>query len=402
MTSSHSHEAFRQFLGAAAADRIAPGPHVADDDALLERWSAGYLDSAETRQITDHLAACTRCATLVAQMVKSGTLVLPLIEESTADSMAASAQSSSPPGAGGGAFEGPLGGSRRPFLAIASLAVAATLVAAVLYFGGRSNSAEGQLALAKGEFARGDHLAALERVEGLISRDVAEPLRTDALSVAREAAEKAAVERLEKGDFTQVSQIAARVDRLGVATDQVVNADLQARRADPAIVSLARSGGLLDYGYDLNGQAFQKGFPTFDAAFEQQQKQWEQALQKYPDSLLLRVNFGQFLLKAGAIAAAESQFSEALDRQPDSVDAQLGLGLARYERQDYTAALDAFQAVMRERPQSATAAINAALASEALQRPDDARRYWRQALPLVDDPTLRDQIERHIQESPKN
>ena len=402
MTSSHSHEAFRQFLAAAAADRTAPGPHVADDDALLERWSAGYLDPAETRQITDHLAACSRCATLVAHMVKSGTLVPPLLAEPTAESRATSVQVTASPDASGRAFDGPLGGSRRPFLAIASLAVAATLVAAVLYFGGRSNSVEGQLALAKVELARGGHLEALQRVEGLLDREVAEPLRTDALSVAREAAEKEAVARLEKGDFAEVSQIAARVDRLGVASDQVVNADLQARRGDSAIVSLARVGGLLDYGYDLSGQALQKAFPTFDAAFEQQRKQWEESLQKYPDSLLLRVNFGQFLLKAGAIAAAESEFTEALGRHPDSVDAQLGLGLARYERQDYTAALDAFLDVLRERPQSATAAINAALACEALERKDDARRYWRQALPLVDDPTLRDQIERHIQESPED
>jgi len=402
MTSSYSQEAFREFLGAAAADLTAPGPHVADDDALLERWSAGYLVSAETHRITDHLAACTRCATLVAQMVKGGVLIPPLIEESPADSVMASAHSSSSPGASGGVIEGPSLGPRRQLLAIASLAVVATLVAAVLYFGGRSNSTEGQLALAKVELARGGHLEALQRVEGLLGREVAATLRTDALSVARKAAEKAAAECLENGDFTQVSQIAARVDRLGVASDQVVNADLQARRGDPAIVSLARSGGLLDYGYDLRGQAFQKAFPTFDAAFEQQRKQWEQALQKYPESLLLRVNFGQFLLKGGAIAAAESQFTEALVRQPDNVDAQLGLGLARYERQDYTAALDAFQAVLRERPQSATAAINAALACEALQRQADARRYWRQASPLVEAPTLRDQIERHLLETPEN
>lgn len=397
MSSSHSRDAFRELLAAAAAAHVAtnlpaPGPHVADDDVLLERWSAGYLDSAESRRLTDHLAACPRCATLVAQMVKSGVLVPPLVEEHGAERPLAS-----PAGADGARNRSP-----RAFMAIAALAIAASLTAAVLYFGGRSNSPESQLALVRADLARGAHLEAWQRSEGLLRREGTERLRGEVLSVASEAAEKAAVERLEQGDFVQVGRIAKRADQLGVSTDQLLNAELQAGRGEAAVVSLARVGALVDYGYDLRGQAFQKGFPTFDAAFEQQRKQWEDAVQKHPESALLRVNYGQFLLKAGAIAAAETQFTTALQRHPSSIDAQLGLGLARYERQDYAGALDAFQAVLRERPQSAAATMNAALASDASGRKEDARRYWRQAVPLVSDPALREQIERRLQDQGEN
>lgn len=401
MSSSHPREIFGELLAAAAAsaDHPVPGPHVGDDDELLERWSAGYLGPIQTRELTDHLAACPRCAMLVAHMVKSGVLVPPLVEDHSDNAVVAVDR---PAGVRSDATAShpservhSSAGSRRPWIALASLSVAATLVAATLFFGGKGNSADRQLALARSEFARGGHLEALRRVEQLLNRDVAEPIRAEALKVAAEAAEKAAVERLEKGDFSRVREIAARVDSLGVSTDQLVNADLQARRGDSAIVSLTRSGMLLDYGYGLSGQALQKAFPTFDAAFEEQRRAWEKALSKHPESHLLRLNFGHFLLQGGAIKAAESQFTAVLDRQPDSVDARLGLGMAQYERQDYQGALDAFQTVLRERPQSMAAAINAALACESLERKDDAQRYWELALPLISDPALRAQIESH-------
>ncbi len=398
MKSSQSHEALRQFLAAAAADQIAPGPHVADDDELLESWAAGYLGSDRIRALHDHLAVCPPCATLVAQMVKSGVLVPPRIKaQAEHDTAAASVRSSN-------TRRQTFSRSQRPWLLLASLSFAATVVAAMLTFGGRSNSgrpnsSEQQLAMAQSEVARGAHLEALGRIEQLLGRGVAEPLRAAARAVAREAAEKAAGEYLERGEYPQVSPIVTRGEQLGVATDRLLNADLQAKRGEPAIDSLARAGTLLDYGYGLGGQALQKAFPTFDAAFEHQRQQWNDALRRYPQSALLRVNYGQFLLKSNAIAAAEEQFQEVLVQLPESLDARLGRGLARYERQDYAGALDDFQAVLRLRPQSTAAASNAALASESLRRKEDANRYWRQALPLVTDPKLRDDIEAHLRES---
>ena len=96
MNSPRSHDAFRDLLTDIANAQPTPqGPHVADDDELLARWSAGYLSAAECRGITDHLAHCRRCSAQVAGMIQCGALAPPLAgEDSHAAEMAESTASS--------------------------------------------------------------------------------------------------------------------------------------------------------------------------------------------------------------------------------------------------------------------------------------------------------------------
>ncbi|MFO0819455.1 MAG: hypothetical protein U1A77_16020 [Pirellulales bacterium] len=405
MNSSRSHEAFRDLLtDIANTQPTPPGPHVADDDDLLARWSAGYLSEAECRGVTDHLAACRHCSKLVAQMVQIGALTPPLTNENSAapngmnatasDADASPHATPKPSNSGGGSESGTA--RWRPFL-IASLAAAAALVAAFTYFGGNDNGAARQLAMAQTELARGASLDAFQRVEGLLGKQLSDPARTAALDVAKQAAEQAALERLGKAEFPQVIDIATRADRLGVASDQLVNSQLQARRGDASALALSRAADLLDYGYSMKGESILKSaFPTFDAAFESAKKEWEQAIEKHPASLLLKLNYGQFLLKSGMIKAAEDQFVLALAANPTSVEARLGLGLARYEQREYAGALEVFESLMRDEPRLPAAFINAAMSSQALERNEDASRYWRQARELVADPMRRAEIDEQL------
>lgn len=395
MTSPSSRDAFRNLLAEVVAARPSPlGPHVADDDDRLARWSAGYLSPDECREITDHLAACSRCSTLVAGMIKCGALSPPLsIEETQESAVDVDRQANTSPRSAGAGESGD--GRWRP-LYIASLAAAAALVAAFVYFGGGSNSVENQIAMAEQELTRGASLDALQRLESLLGRSLPDDSRAKAISAAERAAERAAVERLGKGDFPQVIEIAARADRLGAASDQVLNAELQALRGDSSVVSLGRSGTLLDYGYDVQGNSSQKSFLTFDPQFERQRTAWQEAIAKHPNSLLLPVNFGQFLLQAGAIELAEAQFNAALAIQSASVEARLGLGLARFERQDFAGALETFESILRDEPKSASANVNAAIACQKLKRLDDARRYWQQARTLTSDPLRREEIDQQL------
>ena len=65
----------------------AKGPHIVDDDELLDRWSASSLKSDEHAQILTHIAHCRECSDVLQEMIATEAFVLPELIDKTDDSL---------------------------------------------------------------------------------------------------------------------------------------------------------------------------------------------------------------------------------------------------------------------------------------------------------------------------
>jgi len=75
MTRSNAKNALvRLFLDAFEQQQPHRGPHIAENDDLLVRWSLGTLDSEERKEIFQHLSDCPECRDAVALMIEEQAL----------------------------------------------------------------------------------------------------------------------------------------------------------------------------------------------------------------------------------------------------------------------------------------------------------------------------------------
>lgn len=408
MTRPESQDLLRALLAEVDSDRPLPeGPHVADDDDLLARWSAGYLDKEESERVVRHLAACRECSLLVAHMIQVDALAPPLPADEPAKesipTVAAQMGVAVPPATVQGPHnsgattkgQGTSFGGRSMWFAL--LAAAATVVLAVLYFGQASRSIDGQIALADGELAQGASEQALARIEAVLSGSLTSDQRARALATAENAAAKVGLDSLAKGQFDAVQDVVGRAEKLGVASDTLANVDLQAARKSASQLSLEGSATLFDYGYNAVGESTRKGFLEFTQEFERQSQAWKRAIAAHPRSTVLRLNYGQFLLESGLSGPALAEFQAVLNVEPSNLLAQRGSALAHFARQDYSQALKVIESIIQSHGESAADLINAAISCEALQRGDDAIRYWRQARDKVSDSHHRALIDERLE-----
>lgn len=392
---------------AEAARGGAFGPHVAGDDELLDRWSGGYLPPNELAAVQRHLAHCPECLREICDLIECGVLLLPQQLDVAENTPAPSR----------------LREWRRLFsIGIVGAAAAAAAVLLVLW---RPTPVDipRQLELARLDLAENRAEQAFARLETL-RRDAQQQRReltseemTDWQSTTAEAAALAAERFLDESipevksssgppgtpvpdpgkattadrttarplplpdengqddNFVAAGRIVRRANELSVSNERLANIQLQAQAGMPT-VSLARYGLIADYpqarlapASDVAGGSSRSN--TLDG--------WTAALEQYPNSRLLRLNYGQRLLWHGKHQEALSQFQQLLLASPDDADALLGQGLAHYGLGQLEEALQAFERRFSLASEDWYAPENAATVLDALKKPEDAQFYRERA-----------------------
>jgi|GEM_PF-1706943 len=415
MTDRRQHEILRNFLESAWSLPDTPlaslSPEVAsptgdgtpehprDDEDLLLDWSLGDLSPERHRQLLDHLAACPACRREIAAMVSAGALVLPDVDAAGPDEnthVDASLRNAvrpvserpshvaSPPDAN------PLAGRaaygwRRPAIVTLVVALAASLLLllAPQVFHFRSADGSSVIALAQRDVDQGRPGEAFARMETYLSgeRAVAEAQRIQAGTILESSGYELARDGLVQGDFNRVSDIQHRVSRHTGGSSRLLNLRIQAERGETAEQSLSlRTSLVRDYGYETDGRRQIKDFSIPEITSTQQRIEGEllAGIEAFPDSLALRLNYGQFLLDQNEYQRAEGVFAEAVRRVPDSVLAQTGLGLALFQQNrpdTIERALEPFQKAVQLSPDDPVVNLNLAVCLARLGRAGDAQRY---------------------------
>ena len=88
----------------------------------------------------------------------------------------------------------------------------------------------------------------------------------------------------------------------------------------------------------------------------------------------------ELYLEAGHADSARDHFEKLLEIEPDDLAARYNLGAALYRMGEYAKALKAFENVLAADSKHPYAATSAGLCLELLGKPDEARRFYRQAI----------------------
>jgi len=362
---------------------IPDGPHVAEDAELLACWSADLLRPSQNEQIAKHLAVCPYCRHELAEMIQSGMLETSATDEKSPD-RPAPASSSEP-------------WYRAPWV---RMVVAASLLVTigVLFWYSRSPSPESLLAQAERNLQAGHTLKALGTAERLLAGEVSAADRARAQELLEQAGYQAGSTALHAKDIDQLLDLEQRVARGAGESGLMVSLRLQAERGVLAALSLDECGSLLKYDYLPDGSLEGiKEFTPFNETTKRLMREFAEAVSQHPNSIPLRLNYGQFLLTYLEVEQAEEQFGAALDLDSRSAEAHLGSGLVAFETKRYDGALEHFQHLVDLAPDRVDGHINVAVCLERLGRPNEARSHWEQVLELSDDRELRQQIERHLE-----
>jgi len=373
----------------ATADRNTPdGPHFVDDDELLISWSLGEIDDQRQAELRGHMAGCSYCRKELAAMVRAGALQLPEVEEQPVSQSARPAAPAKRSSRGKG-------------LTWLATAVAATLLIGIVWSISDTGSQQ-MLAMVEKDLAADKPAAAMDRAEKLLEKeDLDAKQREKARELMEESGYRLGCKSLRSSDFDTVVDVEQRASKHGLSSARLASLRWQAEREIPAELALSQSGNLLDYDYDLGGVNRTKsiGFPSFDEKMQPIIKGSAEAVEKYPDSLDLRLNYAQLLLEEGKYEEAERQFKAALAIDEKSVLAHIGLGLVRYHQERYDDASKSFAEAAELAPNNFDAQLNAAICQERLSKEDKAVKpidYWRKALELTDDPDLKRRIEKQM------
>ena len=384
MNDSAKHQRLLDLFESAVDSRMnSDDSHSVDDDELLISWSVGELDKDQHAALIEHMAECSYCRREVAAMVKAEVLLLPDVEEvQEAVELAPAAVS-----------------SRKPNWALWTTLAAITAVLMLIV---GSEPTAGPLTIAQRELEAGNAQAAMIQLEELLdAQDKLSPkIKTQAHDLLQQAGYKVALDYLDGKNFPDVLDVEERVSsRVGVSPE-LLNLKLQAERRVPDEFSLAMNDSLSDYGYQLNGTAATKAFPTIDEIVQRLNKEFEQAVAEYPDDIRLHLNYGHFLLEQFWLDEARQQFNAVLVLERRSTLAHLGLGLIAFELEQFTDALKQFEAALQIDAANPNFHINAAICLKKLGRASQARDHWQKAAKLTTDRDLRKSIEEQI--SPSN
>jgi tetratricopeptide (TPR) repeat protein len=351
--------------------------HVSDDEELLLDWVVGDLSVQQHRSIVDHMADCPSCRREIAAMVQAGALVLPEAESEEPPSIheAPSAIVSSPV----------TRKSRGPTYAVTA-AAAAILVAFVWGSYGGRDGAGSTLAMVQRDLEAGRSSEAYKNVSDLLQNGgrLSEDERAKAARLLEESGYRTARERLGNKDLPGVSSIENTVAERAAPSARLLNLRIQAERGETKEHSLTGKTSLThDYGYERNGQRVIKDsvFPQITPTIKRLGDALAEAVSEHPDSLDLRLNFGQFLFEQNDYLGAAEQFAEAVRIDPTSVLAETGLGLALFRQDKLEAiqqALGHFRKAVELGPDSAAAKENLAVCLMRLGEEEEAEALFRE------------------------
>jgi tetratricopeptide (TPR) repeat protein len=214
---------------------------------------------------------------------------------------------------------------------------------------------------------------------------------------ARQIAEQASFELLKRTRSNRQPDDAAKL----LANAQAYHFDsgrvyveaLQARAGQPSPASFSTPVLVDDFG-------------TREAPNPQLQRDWEQAITKYPKDRDLRLNFVYWLLTQWQYGKAQ----QYLESQTEDAQVALAAGVVRYLRienaggdhsVEYAAALESFLSVLKREPQNAVALYNAAVLYRKLNDFESARQKLDQARRATKDAEFLKRIQAETQRLPK-
>jgi tetratricopeptide (TPR) repeat protein len=286
---------------------------------------------------------------------------------------------------------------RRPAIVTLITALAASLLLllarGVFDFGPADRGSV--IAMAQRDLDQGRLGEAFASMETYLSggRDVSEDQRAKATAILESSGYELARGGLAKGDFGRVSDIEHRVSRHSGGSSRLLNLRIQAERGETAEQSLSRRRSLVqDYGYEADGKRQIKDFSIPEITPTQRRIEAEllAGIESFPDSLDLRLNYGQSLLDQNEFQRAEAVFAEAIRRAPHSVLAQTGLGLALFQQNrpdTIQRALEHFRKAVDLSPDDARVNLNLAVCLTRLGRETQARPYFKKANSFNPEPT---------------
>jgi tetratricopeptide (TPR) repeat protein len=395
-----------------AAQPVPDEPHVADDHALLVRWSDGGLSDSDRDHLLDHLARCPECREVLQTLLECGVLQHPEAEPAGADQ--------DDPGAGHDTATVDAGWSpgrvtptnhqmprdRSPsrssrVLRMAFGVVAAMVLIAVFLSLDSERPFDERVARLENQLSN-DPQATLDAAVNLLPEADTSDERRRLTSLIESSGFEGGRQMLSQRRFDEVESLAVRLTALGIESGRLLNLVLQADQQVQEPLLLAMNDRLdRDFGYELTGRTLIKSPVSLtpkELSLDEQQRlhQFAEAVQKFPRQIELRLNYGMLLLKAGRKDDAQAQFEAARDIQPESSSAHLGLGLVLFERRKFQEALDEFQLAARLEPLRDDVTLNLAITLERLDRKADARSVWIELQNSTSDTLLRDRIQTHL------
>ncbi len=320
-------------------------------------------------------------------MIRADVLVLPDMPESVEEKPEQTEASDAPlPIATVRRIHPEVTSRRGPLLVVAALA--ASLLIAVLW-GLSDHGGDSMLAMARRDLEAGNHLAAMERMEkyldaneGLTADD-----RTEAGRIIEDSGYRIARKELEGGQADRLKRVIdmeARAARRGGGSGRLANLRIQAERGEDRERTLSERGTLSDYGILENGFHKDAGIKSIfndppsprTETNKRVEGELAKAVAKYPDSLDLRLNYGQLLLELYDYERAAEQFTAASKRDQQNPMAETGLGLALYrqgEKSDAADALPHFRKAAALSPSDPAAKENLALCLKRLGRAEESK-----------------------------
>ncbi|MBI1902421.1 MAG: zf-HC2 domain-containing protein [Planctomycetia bacterium] len=384
MSGPERHALLKRLLTSALESQpAAQSSHVAEDDDLLSRFDQDLLSPQERDQFLEHLADCSRCRQRVAELVRAGAIV-PAEPAPPTSTLAPSTP----------VAERPLRATYRRRIAVAVVAAAALLSAVFLgVTSWNRGTSDDALALAQKSLAAGRPQEALDHLAAAQSAGLDPARRQEYARAWEEATYLAGRSALAESRFPDVTSLVQKATKqAGVGSGRLVNLDLQAQRRVPADVTLAARGSLLDYGYEPTGLAPAKGLPTLDETTDRLVAAYESAIAANAKDVILRINFGQFLLTLNRFGDARTHFAAASQLDETNGLAHLGLGMVAFELGEIDEARGHFEKAAEVLPDSVAIEINLALCWERLKNPQTAQRHWQRAWTTTREPRLRDRI----------
>ncbi|MCA9005525.1 MAG: tetratricopeptide repeat protein [Planctomycetaceae bacterium] len=393
MSANFNQENWRKILVSARLQDVVGGPHLVDDDRLLNRWSMGALTKEEEEFLQSHLAQCAECRAIILNLLETGSLTLPGVEESSLPRQSTMPAQSSP-------------WQRNRIFSLAMLIP----LAAVMVLGGLiylwTNTAPSNVSLIvslEKQYQQGDVQTVFEQSRSLLEQrqNVQPEERTKLLKLMQDSGNTLANQAFSEGNLTALVQIATLFKENDIQSEQLTNLLLQAERGATQSVLLAQLDRLdRDYGFDLQGYSITKNLDSEDT--QQMQQQYNEALRLYPRAIGLRLNYGQFLLEHSELDMALQQFNSVFALEPENVLALMGRGLTCFRLRRYDEAVHNFQEILKLQPDLLSAKINLAITYQKTGQKAKARTLWGEIVRQTTDKTLKQQIQSLLKRNNSN
>jgi hypothetical protein len=373
MNSDKHKDVIRSILRSALdAQPPAEGPHVVEDENLLACLEENLLTPDERRKIVEHLAACPRCRSELAELVQANVI--------GASAIAASPRKTRPIALKAAVFVL----AAAVFLCIVGIPLIERLV----------RGPESQIAQLQENVRQGRYAKVLEDAGALLKQELSEDQRTQAERLRDEAGYHVALSELGKGNWDRVKQLQSSLPQPTGGGSRILNLRLQAEREIPDESTLNYKGSLLDHGFKPIGRS--KALPPETEAITSLSNDFAKAVTENPENVSLRLNYGELLWERRLSGPAKVQFEEVLRLEPDNLEARLGLGLVAFTDRSYEQALRRFGEVLDRDEDLLAAHVNAALCLERLARPEEATRHWQYVRDHTEDASLRQSVDKHL------